>query len=207
MRPTLPLLLAATLACGALAACTPAPPQVSGRYNGIELKPAKPKQDFALVDTEGRPFAFREATDGRVALLFFGYTACPDVCPVHMANIAAVLERLTPGERERVKVVFVSTDPERDTPERLRSWLAHFDSSFIGVRGPISDVNRIEQEFGLAATFNDAESPADTPYGVGHAGQVLAFTPDDSLRVMYPFGTRQQDWAKDLPRLIAVGRP
>lgn len=207
MRQTLPILLAATLATGALTACTPSPPQARGRYNGIELKPAKPKHDFTLVDTEGRPFAFREATDGRVTLLFFGYTACPDICPVHMANIAAVLERLTPGERGRVKVVFVSTDPERDTPERLRTWLAHFDSSFVGVRGPISDVNRIEQEFGLAASFNDAESPGDTTYGVGHAGQVLAFTPDDSLRVMYPFGTRQQDWAKDLPRLIANARP
>ena len=207
MRHTCSLLLAATFASGALAACTPTPPQVTGRYNGIELKPAKPKQDFTLTDTEGRPFAFRDATDGQVTLLFFGYTACPDVCPVHMANIAAVLERLTPGERAQVKVVFVSTDPERDTPERLHSWLAHFDSAFVGVRGPIGDVNRIEQEFGLAASFTDAESPVDTTYGVGHAGQVLAFTPDDSLRVMYPFGTRQQDWAKDLPRLIAFGRP
>lgn len=205
MRHPLSILLAATVIAGALAACTPAPLQVSGRYNGIELKPAKPKHDFTLADTEGRPFAFRQATDGQVTLLFFGYTACPDVCPVHMANIAAVLERLTPGERERVKVVFVSTDPDRDTPERLRSWLAHFDSSFIGVRGPLADVNRIEREFGLAASFNDAESESDTTYGVGHAGQVLAFTPDDSLRVMYPFGTRQQDWAKDLPRLIAFG--
>lgn len=201
-----PLLLPAAVALGAALACTPSPPSSGGRYSGIEVKPASPKADFTLVGTDGKPFAFRQQTDGHVTLLFFGYTACPDICPVHMANIAAVLERLTPGERAKVRVVFVSTDPDRDTPERLRSWLAHFDSTFIGVRGPLPEVNRIERTFGLAASFNDAESAADTAYGVGHAAQILAFTPDDSLRVMYPFGTRQQDWGKDLPRLIRVGQ-
>lgn len=186
-------------------ACTPQGAAPAGRYSGIELKPAKPKADFTLADTDGRPFAFRRHTDGKLTLLFFGYTTCPDICPVHMANIAAALERLTPGEREQVRVVFVSTDPERDTPERLASWLAHFDSSFIGVRGPLARVNHIEQELGLATSFSDAKAETDTAYGVGHAAQVLAFTPDDSLRVMYPFGTRQQDWVKDLPRLIKVG--
>lgn len=186
-------------------ACAPAPPAAGGRYNGIEVKPARPKADFTLTDTRGRAFPFRDSTDGRLTLLFFGYTACPDVCPVHMANIAAALERLTPGERGQVRVVFVSTDPERDTPERLASWLSNFDSSFIGVRGPIAEVHRIEQHYGLVTSYNDAESAADTAYGVGHAAQILAFTPDDSLRVMYPFGTRQQDWVKDIPRLIRVG--
>lgn len=206
MRSPYRALLVAMLAAAMPAACTPSSPQpTAGRYNGIELKPAKPKTDFTLTDTEGREFGFREQTDGRVTLLFFGYTECPDICPVHMANIAAVLERLTPGERKQVRVVFVSTDPDRDTPERLKAWLAHFDPSFVGLRGPLAEVNRIEREYGLAASFNDAESAADTAYGVGHAAQILAFTPDDSLRVMYPFGTRQQDWAKDLPRLIQVG--
>lgn len=186
-------------------ACTPEAPARGGRYNGIELKPARPKADFTLTRTDGRPFDFRESTDGHLTLLFFGYTACPDICPVHMANIAAALERLTAGERARVRVVFVSTDPDRDTPQRLQSWLAHFDSSFIGVSGAIEDVNRIEQQFGLAASVTDAEAATDTAYGVGHAAQVLAFTPDDSLRVMYPFGTRQQDWVADLPRLLKFG--
>lgn len=199
-----------TFAVAALAvtavACTPATPmQAGGRYSGIEMKPAKPKIDFTLTATDGTPFSFREETDGRVTLLFFGYTSCPDVCPVHMANIAESLDRLPPGERERVRVVFVSTDPARDTPERIASWLAHFDSSFIGVRGDLAEVNRIEQQYGLAPSVAGPESDSDTAYAVGHAAQILAFTPDDSLRVVYPFGTRQQDWAKDLPRLIRVG--
>lgn len=196
----------AALATIVAAACTPSTPmQAGGRYSGIEMKPAKPKIDFTLTATDGSPFGFREATDGRVTLLFFGYTSCPDICPVHMANIAESLDRLSPGERERVRVVFVSTDPERDTPERIASWLAHFDSSFVGVRGPLDEVNRIEQVYGLAPSVAGATSESDTAYAVGHAAQILAFTPDDSLRVIYPFGTRQQDWVKDLPRLIRVG--
>ena len=200
--------LAATIALGAsaLVACTPSPPtQRGGRYNGIEVKPARAKGDFRLTDTDGKPFDFRARTDGHVTLLFFGYTSCPDVCPVHMANIAEALDRLTAGERGRIRVIFVSTDPDRDTPERMRTWLAHFDPSFIGVRGPLADVNRIEQQFGLAPSVTSPAAPGDTAYAVGHAAQILAFTPDDSLRVYYPFGTRQQDWAKDLPRLIRVG--
>lgn len=203
--PSFPQFRALLLFASALVACTPSPPtQTGGRYNGIELEPAKPKVDFRLTDTGGRPFDFRARTDGHVTLLFFGYTSCPDVCPVHMANIAEALDRLSPGEREQVRVVFVSTDPDRDTPERIRSWLAHFDPSFIGVRGALADVNRIEQQFGLAPSVTSPTGPADTAYAVGHAAQILAFTPDDSLRVYYPFGTRQQDWAKDLPRLIQV---
>lgn len=197
--------MAAVLAAALAAGCAPAPPSESGRYNGFEVKPAKPKVDFTLTDTEGRPFPFTERTRGKVALLFFGYTSCPDVCPVHMANIAEALDRLTPGERERIEVVFVSTDPDRDTPEKLRAWLAHFDSSFVGLRGPAADVNRVERAYGLAASMTNPTGPADTAYDVGHAAQILAFTPDDSLRVMYPFGTRQQDWVADLPRLLRVG--
>lgn len=189
----------------AVAACTPSPTPPKGRYAGIEVRPAEAKKDFTLTATDGRPFNFRQETDGRVTLLFFGYTACPDVCPVHMANIAEALDRLPPGDREKVRVVFVSTDPDRDTPERIDMWLANFDSTFIGVRGELADVHRVEQQFGLAQSTTDATSASDTSYAVGHAAQILAFTPDDSLRVHYAFGTRQQDWARDLPRLIRIG--
>jgi protein SCO1/2 len=167
----------------------------------VELTPAKPKADFTLTATDGRPFEFRRQTDGQLTLLFFGYTYCPDICPVHLANIAAVLDKLPPLRRDSVRVVFVSTDPERDTPERLRSWLDNFGHNFVGLRGSAEEVNRIETSFGLPASIREGTGEK---YGVGHAAQVLAFTADDSLRVLYPFGVRQQDWAADIPKLMAV---
>jgi protein SCO1/2 len=158
------------------------------------------KADFALLDTEGAPFNFREETDGYVTLLFFGYTYCPDVCPIHMANIGAVLDDFPFEVRRQVKVVFVTTDPERDTPERLRLWLDNFDPSFIGLRGSREEVNEIQVALGLPAST--IEETDEGGYGIGHSARVLAFTKDNLAHLAYPFGTRQSDWASDLPKLV-----
>jgi protein SCO1/2 len=160
-----------------------------------------PKADFTLTDTDGKPFHFRQATEGYVTLLFFGYTHCPDVCPVHMANIAAALHKQPPEIARRFKVVFVSTDPDRDTPERLRSWLDNFDHSFIGLRGPIDSVNLIQQSFHFAPAQREEPVGPGQEYTVGHTALILAFTTDDLAHVAYPFGVRQEQWAEDMPRL------
>jgi cytochrome oxidase Cu insertion factor (SCO1/SenC/PrrC family)/copper(I)-binding protein len=176
-------------------------------WRGIVLDEPIDKRDFTLLDTEGREFRFRESTDGFVTLLFFGYTYCPDVCPVHYANLAAVLPRMPYDVRSRLKVVFVTTDPERDTPERIRSWLNHFDPSFIGLWGELVEVNRIQTSLHLppAVIQKRPDAPADAPYDVGHSSQMLAFATDGRAYVTYPFGTRQEDWAHDLPRLVRQG--
>lgn len=168
---------------------------------GVVLVDPVPKPAFTLDDTEGQPFQFLERTEGKLTLLFFGYTHCPDVCPVHMANLAAVLNDLSLETRERIEVVFVTADPERDTPERIREWLNAFDRRFIGLRGSLEEVNAILAELRLAPVVH-GQPDADGDYVVGHPAQILAFTPDGLLRAMYPFGTRQTDWAQDLPRLL-----
>ena len=197
------------LACaGVLAACA-AQARIASRsgFRGAELTPARGKPDFTLESDQGRSFDFRRDTRGTVTLLYFGYTNCPDVCPVHLANIAAVLHGLPYEEQRRIRVVFVTTDPARDTTARLRSWLAQFDSSFVGLRGSAGEVDRIQVALGLAPAQREQPQSSGGALGeryqVGRAGQVLAFTADDSLRVEYPFGTRQQDWAHDLPKLLA----
>jgi protein SCO1 len=172
-----------------------------GTYAGVEMVPAQAKPNFTLTDLNERPYDFRASTDGHLTLLFFGYTHCPDVCPVHLANIAAVMHKLPTTDRARIRVVFVTTDPDRDSTAQLRSWLANFDTTFVGLRGNIDEVNRIETSLGLPTSVKE---PVENGYGVGHAAQVLAFTADDSLRVGYPFGVRQQDWAADFPKLLAV---
>lgn len=193
-------------------ACIDARTRALDGLHGVKLAPVHAKPEFRLEDTDGRQFDFRSATRGDVTLLYFGYTYCPDVCPQQLSNIAAALRRMPTADQTRVRVVFVTTDPARDTPERLRAWLDNFDKRFIGLRGNMQDVNQIQAGLGLPpATMEQMPGmqpgPRIASYGVGHAAQVLAFTPDDSLRVEYPSGFSISDWANDLPRLLKIRNP
>ena len=203
--PWLALVAAAGIACG------------DGRQraldglHGVKLTPVRAKLDFTLENTDGKPFHFASETRGFVTLLFFGYTNCPDVCPQHLVNIAGALRQMSAKDQGRVRMVFVTTDPARDTPERLRGWLNNFDRRFIGLRGGIDEVNSLQTSLGLPQSQMEAmpnmpAGPRPLTYGVGHAAQVLAFTPDDSLRAEYPSGFTLDDWSNDLPRLLKVVR-
>jgi protein SCO1/2 len=162
-----------------------------------------PKPDLVLTDVNGAPFDLRRETDGYLTLLFFGYTSCPDICPIHMANLGAVLRTFRPTLRERIRVVFVTTDPDRDTPARMKAWLANFDPTFIGLTGDTATINAAQRALYLPpAQIGPADSTG--AYLVGHAAAIVAFTPDNQARAMYPFGIRQADWANDLPRLLEI---
>jgi protein SCO1/2 len=212
-RPPCGILLAALVASLATVApaCAPAEGRLSASgLEGVELTEPLRKPTFTLAATDGRAYDFRRETAGRLTLLFFGYTHCPDVCPVHLANIAAALRTLAPEDRARVAVVFVTVDPARDTPERLRAWLDAFDPSFVGLTGPVDSVNAIQAALGLPPAVGQPAggqpapgAAADPNYTVGHASQVIVFSPaDNRAHVVYPFGTRQRAWAHDLPVLL-----
>src|SRR5579872_2460317 len=106
-----------------LAFSAPGQPGASPSYRGGLVTPPLSKPRFVLNDTSGVPFDFWNRTMGSVTLLFFGYTNCPDQCPMHMANIGAALKKLPPNIAGQVKLVFVTTDPARDRPAELRRWL------------------------------------------------------------------------------------
>jgi protein SCO1/2 len=197
MRVAVAFLAVLAVACGERPSPAGSPSDLRGRVLAQPL--AKPEVVF--TDTDGRAFDLRAETDGFLTLLFFGYTYCPDVCPVHMANITAVLKGLPPSVTTRTKVLFVTTDPARDTPERLRTWLAGFDPAFIGLFGDTATVNRTQAALMLPpAQIGVPDSTGS--YEVGHAAAVVAFTPDGWARAMYPFGIRQADWAHDIPKLL-----
>lgn len=202
MRRLVPMLLL-------IAACKDAgkaPDPATDPYKGLELMQAMGKPDFTLTDLDGKTFRFREQTDGYLTLLFFGYTNCPDVCPLHMANIGAVLRQQPPEIANRVKVVFVTTDPERDSLAVLRPWLERFHPQFIGLTGTHAEVSAAQQAARLLPASRDTVNLlTNGGYSVGHAAQVMVYTADDSLRVVYPFGMRQEDWANDIPKLVRVG--
>jgi protein SCO1/2 len=184
----------------ALVACAaPASKPVPAAWRGEVLTPPRARPSFVLQTTEGERFDFLRETSARTTLLFFGYTSCPDICPVHLANIAAVLRKLPAQKVRDVRVIFVTTDPKRDTPLRIRSWLDQFDRSFVGLVGSAAEVAAAQRAAGIEVAVGDTSK---AEYSVAHAAVLLAYSRDDSAHLVYPFGVRQEDWATDLPRLI-----
>jgi protein SCO1/2 len=183
------------LVLGGLAAAQP-----SDAYRGGLVTPPLPKPRFVLTDSSGSSFDFWKKTQGSVALLFFGYANCPDQCPMHMANISMALKKLPPGLADQVKLVFVTTDPARDTPLALRQWLDHFDRHFIGLTGTESAVDAVQKAAGVPVAQKTASR--DGNYSVAHANFVVAYTKDNLAHVIYPGGVGKDDWIHDLPHLI-----
>jgi protein SCO1 len=169
-------------------------------YRGGLVTPPLPKPRFTLTDTSGAPFDFWRETEGYVTLLFFGYARCPDQCPLHMANIAMSLKKMPTGFGDQVKLVFVTTDPARDSPKVLRAWLNQFDRRFIGLTGSEAAIDAVQRAAGVPLASKTVRSVED--YEVGHANFVLAYTKDNLAHMIYPGGMTRQDWAHDLPQLV-----
>lgn len=197
MRRWLALVLlgSALVACSSGAAETAAP----AAYQGLTLSPAQPRPTFSLTDTAGKPYDFAKRTRGTPTLLFFGFTHCPDVCPTAMADAAAALRAVPADLRERTQVVFVTTDPKRDTGPVLAAWLRNFDADlgrrFVGLTGTLPEVEAAQ----AAAKVPVAEDDGET-----HSAQLLLYGPDDYARVAYVSGSAPADISHDLP--IVAGR-
>jgi protein SCO1 len=172
---------------------------VTVAYAGGLVTPALPKPRFTLTDTSGKPFDFWAKTQGYVTLLFFGYTQCPDECPLHMSNVAMALGKLPVDVQDQIKLVFVTTDPVRDEPHALNAWLKHFDNRFIGLSGTEAEIETAQRAAGLPVARKTVR--AGGTYAVSHANVVLAYSKDNLAHLMYPGGITQQDWIRDLPRL------
>lgn len=211
LRPALvALLLAAAVAlagCGSAAGgghghSAAAPASVKGSkdvYAGVDLAQPYRRPTFTLTDTSGAPFDFTKQTAGTPTLLFFGYTNCPDVCPTTMADIAVALRGLDPALVARVQVVFVTTDPKRDTPAVLGQYLARFDADlpkrFIGLTGDRAAIDQAQ----LAAGVPLAEDG-----GQQHSALLLLYGPDDEAHVAFDAGNTSRDIAADLRRVAGA---
>jgi protein SCO1/2 len=173
-------------------------------FVGTELATPLPKPRFQYIDSHAAPYRLDSATAGKVTLLLFGYTNCPDICPVHLSNLAAVLDRMPDSIQTQIAVVFVTTDPARDTPPVLDKWVKGFDPHFIGLTASDSIITASQQMLQVLEAVKGT-TDAKGSYPVGHAAGVIAFTRDGLGRVEYPPGTRQRDWAHDLPILVGYG--
>ncbi len=154
-----------------------------------------------LTDTTGRPFSLADSTHHRLTLLFFGYTHCPDECPTTMATVASALLQLDPTDRRDVQVVFVTTDPARDTRPVLRHWLDRFDPSFVGVTGRPATIRRVAIRVGVPV--EQGRRLPGGGYDVTHGTQLLAVDGHDVVRVAWTLGTTAPQLAHDVHQLLS----
>ncbi len=181
-----------------LTACAPA--LVKDELQGVAVENPAERPSFTLTDTSGEPYDFASETEGKLTLLYFGYLNCPDICPVHLAQIAEVFQRI-PNVARDTEVVFVSVDPGRDSPQDIREFLDNFDHRFVGLTGTEEELVRAQNAAGVPPAVI-VENGDD--YTVDHAGWVIAYGPDGLNHAIYPFGTRQSQWDNDLQILAGM---
>lgn len=159
--------------------------------------------DATLIDDDGKPFDVREEADGYVTLLYVGYTHCPDICPTHLYELSEAMKRLPDDVREEIKVMFVTADPERDSPEVMKDYVETFDESFIGLTGTREQTDAFQEQLGIGVASRTDLGGGN--YAVNHAAYVIAFTKEGEGHTVYPSGMGMREWLNDLPLLVKKG--
>lgn len=164
----------------------------------MALDPPKDLPSFEFVRNNGSTYSTAAET-GKPMVVFFGYTHCPDVCPTTIADWKRVREKLG-SKANSVRFVFVTVDPERDTPEVTERYTGQFDTSFVGLSGNETVTSGIMKAFGVAAMRE--ENPTGGDYLVGHSAQVFLVNDKGQLVALYSFGTPWEALASDLAQLL-----
>lgn len=159
--------------------------------------------DVTLTDQDGKPFDLQQQTDGYVTLLYVGYTHCPDICPTHLYNMSEALKKLPKDVSSKVKVVFVTADPERDTPEVLKEYVETFRDDFIALTGTRAETDGFQETLGIGVASRTDLGGGN--YTVNHAAYVIAFTKEQVAYTVYPAGMGIAEWLNDLPLLVKKG--
>lgn len=183
---------------GLLTACQPDKPQ----FKAIDITGADYAQGFQLTDFNGQP---RSLTDykGKAVVVFFGFTQCPDVCPTTMSEMAQVKKLLGP-DGDKLQVLFISVDPERDTPEVLKAYMASFDPSFLGLYAASPDaLAALAKDFKVYYKKVDGKTP--TRYTMDHTAASYVYDPQGRLRLYSRYGSGAQAMAEDIRLLLRVG--
>lgn len=179
---------------GVLTAC-----KSKADFNAIDLTGSKEYgQDFSMPDQHGKR---RSMVDfkGKVVLVFFGFTQCPDVCPTTLGDLAAVKQKLG-AKGDKLQVIFASVDPSRDTPEILQAYLANFDPSFLALRGSDEETAKMAKDFKVYYKRVEGQTPGS--YTMDHTAGDYIFDPEGRLRLYSRYGTPVDTLAKDIEQLI-----
>ena len=187
----------ATAAAALLSGCDGAAPKPS--FKGVDITGAEYARKLSLTDGDGQPRTLAEFK-GKLVVVFFGYTQCPDVCPTTLAELAEV-KRSLGADSARVQGIFVSVDPERDSAALLKSYVASFGPDIIGLRGSLDETKAVAKEFKVF--FAKAPGKTETSYTVDHTAGSYVFDPQGRVRLFTRYGSGAQALADDLKVLLA----
>ncbi len=162
----------------------------------------QPAYNFELTDHNGKRVKLSDfTTQGKVALIFFGYTHCPDVCPDALTKMKLAYDKLSSEEKSKVQVLFISVDPERDTPEVLKGYVPYFDPSFIGLVGTPEEISKTAKEY--KAYYKKVESDSKLGYLIDHTSTIYLVTPDMKIKLLFTGSKQEPDkMAEDIKFLL-----
>jgi protein SCO1 len=189
-RRALALLIAASL----LSACSGEKPA----FRGVDITGADYARDFQLTDHNGQPRSLADFK-GKIVVLFFGYTQCPDVCPTSMAELAEV-KKLLGKDGDRLQGLFVTVDPERDTAEVLKAYMTHFDPGFLALRGTPEQLSALAKDFKLYYKKVDGKTP--TSYTMDHSAGSYVYDTQGRVRLYSRYGSGAPALAADIQLLL-----
>jgi protein SCO1/2 len=189
-----------------VAACGPsddtsAPAAFTGAAAEAELPMLPIGGDFTLIDQDAKPFTL-SSLKGKVVLIFFGYTMCPDACPTTLSKLSSAYSRLTPEERARVKAIYISIDPERDTPAVMKDHLTYFGVDAIGLTGTVDDTAKVARQFG--AHFERTSDKTAAGYLMSHTVSVFGLDANGQTRVLIDYEASVDTVVKEIRALLAA---
>lgn len=180
---------------GLLSACSG---ESKPQFASIDITGADYARDFALADHNGQPRSIKDF-QGKVVVVFFGYTQCPDVCPTSMAELAEI-KKLLGSEGERLQGLFVTLDPERDTREVLKAYMTNFDPSFLALRPELDKLPQLARDFKIFYKKVDSKTPGS--YTMDHSAGSYVFDPQGRVRLYSRYGSGVAPLAADIRLLL-----
>ena len=167
-------------------------------FRGIDVTGAEYARDLPLTDHNGQQRSLKDFA-GKVVVVFFGFTQCPDVCPTSMQELAEV-KRSLGADGDRLQGIFVTVDPERDTAEMLKAYMGNFDPSFLALRGSPEQLAAVAKDFKIY--YKKVEGKTDTSYTMDHSAGSYVYDPAGRLRVYHRYGSGSQALAADVATLL-----
>lgn len=169
-------------------------------YHGNYIDPPYEMPDLSFTETSGSDFHLAEDTDKPLTLVFFGYTDCPDICPTVLADVASAKRRMPAEQAEKVDLVFITTDPDRDTPEAIREYLDRFDPSFIGLTADMATIEKAADP--LVVEIEPPQEQPEGGYTTDHGSHVIGFNTDDEGWLLWTPSTAVGDLREDYIRFL-----